>query len=300
MAVVDDFYKGRDLPLKVDCPVFYIHASEETKTLATVEAVVRWLLEQQADRDTLLLGIGGGIVTDIAGLAASIYKRGMPYGLIPTTLLAQVDAAIGGKCGVNFDGYKNVLGCFSGPQFIYIDPSLTATLQPRQTRCGAAEMLKTFLIADAGAFDEAVRYFASGRRDEAQLEALVKRAVGIKCRIVEDDPFDRGGRHVLNLGHTFAHAIEKCTREYLHGEAVAIGIVKACEMSVKEGLLRPEAAQAIERGLSLAGLPTTCPAAGRELQNAILQDKKRSGATLKYILLEDIGKPLIWEQSVTA
>jgi len=298
LAVVDDFFKDSTL-FRPDCPTFYVHSSEEAKSLATVEAVAGWLLEQEADRDTFLLGVGGGIVTDLTGLVASLYKRGMPYGLIPTTLLAQVDASIGGKCGVNFCGYKNILGTFGEPEFIYIDPQLTATLPLRQFRCGVAEMLKTFLLADADSYRAAVRFFAEGGTDGKQLETLVRRAVQIKQQIVEEDPYDRGRRHILNLGHTFAHAIEKCTNRYLHGEAVAIGIVMACEESVKEGLMSGETARLIKNDLASAGLPTCCEVSPTDLWKAALQDKKRSGDKVKLILLEDIGKPVIWEQSVT-
>lgn len=298
MAVVDDCFKDSPL-LKLDCPVHYVHASEKAKSLATVEAIAERLLSLEADRDTFLLGIGGGVVTDITGLVASLYKRGMPFGLIPTTLLSQVDAAVGGKCGVNFRGYKNVLGCFAEPEFVFIDPQLTATLPSRQLRCGAAEMLKTFLLADAEGYKAAVRHFSSPAGDPAELDALVRRAVRIKQQIVEEDPFDRGRRHLLNLGHTFAHAIEKCTDRYLHGEAVAIGIVKACEVSVKKGLLPQATADEVTRDLACAGLPTACEVSEADLWKAILQDKKRSGDRQKLILLQDIGKPVIWEQSVT-
>ena len=299
VAVVDDFFKSSRFP-KPPCPVYYVHASEQAKSLRTVESIVRWLLEQEAGRDTLLLGIGGGIVTDLVGLTASIYKRGMPYGLVPTTLLAQVDASIGGKCGVNFDGFKNILGCFAGAEFVYIDPKLTATLPDRQLRCGAAEMIKTFLLADAESYAAAVRCFSRGTPEPDILDTLVRRAVQIKSSIVAEDYQDRGRRHILNLGHTFAHAIEKCSDLYLHGEAVAIGISMACDESVKEGLLQPATAAAIKKDLYSVGLPTECDIPAAQLMKAILQDKKRSGDKQKFILLEDIGKPVIWERSVSA
>lgn len=299
MAVVDDFFKGGSHPLP-DCPIFYVHACEEAKSLSTVESIVRWLISHEADRDTLLLGIGGGVVTDLVGLVASIYKRGMPYGLVPTTLLAQVDAAVGGKCGVNFDGYKNMLGCYGEPEFVYIDPRLTSTLPPRQMLCGAAEMIKNFLLADGESYRKAVSLFSEGKSDGASLDVLIRRAVQIKRNIVAEDFFDRGRRHILNLGHTFAHAIEKCSGRFLHGEAVAIGIAMACDESVKEGLLPLSKAVSIKRDLASVGLPTECDIPAPELMKALLQDKKRICGKLKLILLEDIGKPVIWERSVTA
>lgn len=299
MAVVDDWFKDNPV-FQLDCPVIYVHAGEEAKTLATVEKIVRDLMSLESDRDTFLLGIGGGIITDLTGFVASIYKRGLHYGLIPTTLLAQVDAALGGKSGVNFDHFKNVLGSFSEADFVCIDPQLTATLPRREMLCGAAEMLKTFLIADGKAFEEAVRFFAGDRNDSEELLALVRRAVEIKADIVSRDPYDRGERMKLNLGHTFAHAIEKCSGKYLHGEAVAIGIVMAAELSVEKGFLRKEDAETIRKAFESVGLPVVCELPQVDILKAIRQDKKRSGETQKFILPTSIGSVMIWETSVTA
>jgi 3-dehydroquinate synthase len=281
------------------CPILWVTASEQEKTLATVERLITQLLERQADRDTFLIGVGGGITTDITGFTAAIYKRGLRFGLVPTTLLAQVDAAIGGKNGVNFDRYKNMVGTFRQAEFVYIDTDFLQTLTPRELRCGAAEMLKTFLLADARAYEEAVRVF-QGPQPVQVPERLVRRAAEIKYSLVEQDPEDHGVRQLLNLGHTFGHAIEKCSTQYEHGEAVAIGIVMAARMACEKGLMRPEEAQRIRADFVSVGLPVEPPVPEEQLRAAILQDKKRSGSTLKFVLPETIGHARLWEESVTA
>ena len=299
VLIADDRFRGSGPVEAWGCPVLWIHASETDKTLATVERLVAELLSLEADRDTMLVGVGGGVTTDITGFVAAVYKRGLRFGFVPTTLLAQVDAAIGGKNGVNFDRYKNMVGTFRLPEFVYIDTDVLTTLSPRELRCGAAEMLKTFLLADADAYTRAVAHF-SGQHPERVPTALVRRAAEIKCQFVEQDPEDRGVRRLLNLGHTFGHAIEKCSSQYLHGEAVAIGIVMAAEMAVREGLMTAEDAARIRADFQAVGLPVEPPVPEAELRAAMLQDKKRTGGTLRFVLPETIGKARLWECSVTA
>lgn len=299
VVIADDFFRGKGIVEGWGRPVIWIHASEEEKSMATVERLTRQLLELEADRDTLLLGLGGGIVTDITGFTAAIYKRGIPFALVPTTLLAQVDAAIGGKNGVNFDRYKNILGTFRQAEFVYIDTGFLHTLPLRQLRCGAAEMLKTFLLADAEAYEAAVRHF-SGPDSQRVPASLVRRAGEIKWNLVEQDPEDHGVRRLLNLGHTFGHAIEKCSSQFEHGEAVAIGIAMAAEMAVGKGVMSAGDAARIRSDLQACGLPVNPPVPAEELHQAILQDKKRSGGKLRFILPETIGKATIWEESVSA
>lgn len=299
VVIADDFFRGKGIVEGWGRPVIWIHASEEEKCMATVERLTRQLLELEADRDTLLLGLGGGIVTDITGFTAAIYKRGIPFALVPTTLLAQVDAAIGGKNGVNFDRYKNILGTFRQAEFVYIDTDFLHTLPLRQLRCGAAEMLKTFLLADAEAYEAAVRHF-SGLDSQRVPASLVRRAGEIKSNLVEQDPEDHGVRRLLNLGHTFGHAIEKCSSQFEHGEAVAIGIAMAAEMAVGKGVMSAGDAARIRSDLQACGLPVDPPVPVEELHKAILQDKKRSGGKLRFILPETIGKATIWEESVSA
>ena len=205
--------------------VIGLKTSEERKTMDTAVWVTERLLEADASRGALVLAIGGGITTDIAGFAASMYKRGIRYANIPTTLLAQVDAAIGGKTGVNLHGYKNMLGAFHMPEFTFLTASVLETLPEKELRCGLAEMLKTFLIGDADAYARAVssRFSAKildgqdknglpSRKNAKIQDELIFRAASIKADIVRRDPLEHGERAVLNLGHTFGHAIEHCSK----------------------------------------------------------------------------------------
>lgn len=299
IVIADDFFRDSPVPAAWGCPVLWVHASEQEKTLATIERLTARLLELQAGRDTMLIGLGGGIVTDLTGFLAGIYKRGVRFGLVPTTLLAQVDAAIGGKNGVNFDRYKNMLGTFRTAEFVYIDTDFLQTLPRRELLCGAAEMLKTFILADAKAYDEAVACLR-GAHPEQIPTRLVRRAGEIKCDFVEQDPEDHGVRQLLNLGHTFGHAIEKCCNGIEHGEAVAIGIVMASEMAVGKELMDPGEAERIREDFRAIGLLVETPVPVEELQAAMLQDKKRTEGTIHYVLPERIGKATLWEESVTA
>ena len=298
VVIADEFFRNHPVLANWGCPVLWVHATEEEKTLATVERLTTQLIDLQADRTTFLLGVGGGITTDIVGFTAAIFKRGLSFGLVPTTLLAQVDASIGGKNGVNFDRYKNMLGTFRQPEFVYIDTDFLQTLPLRQLRCGAAEMLKTFLLADKRAYEEAVKVFRAEKPQVPQW--LVGRAGEIKQALVAQDPEDHGVRRLLNLGHTFGHAIEKCSTQYEHGEAVAIGIALAARMAVEKGLMATEEADRIVDDLRAVGLPVEPPVSAEELRSAILQDKKRTGERLWFVLPETIGKATLWEESVTA
>lgn len=298
VVIADEFFRDHPVLASWGCPVLWVHASEEEKTLATVERLTTQLFDLQADRTTFLLGVGGGITTDLVGFTAAIFKRGLPFGFVPTTLLAQVDASIGGKNGVNFDRYKNMLGTFRQPEFVYIDTDFLQTLPLRQLRCGAAEMLKTFLLADKRAYEEAVKVFRAEKPQVPQW--LVGRAGEIKQALVAQDPEDYGVRRLLNLGHTFGHAIEKCSTQYEHGEAVAIGIALAARMAVEKGLMATEEADRIVDDLRAVGLPVEPPVSAEELRSAILQDKKRTGERLWFVLPETIGKATLWEESVTA
>ena len=194
-------------------PLLAIVADEEHKNMDTVLGICRWLLECGADRDAVVYAVGGGVTTDMAGFAASIYKRGVRYVNYPTTLLCQVDAGIGGKTGVNLDGYKNILGVINFPLETRILPQALETLPERELRSGAAEMLKTFIIKDGGNYRKAVEALSRDKVDTDELAPLIEAAAQVKREIVAQDPTEKGLRRVLNLGHTFAHAIE-C---YQHG-----------------------------------------------------------------------------------
>ena len=263
-----------------------IDTSEKAKSMDTVLCICKWLMEEGASRKALVIAVGGGITTDMVGFAASIYKRGIRYANVPTTLLAQVDAAIGGKTGVNLDGYKNMLGVIVQPQFTYICPEPLRTLPEREYRSGLAEMLKTFIIADADAYRQAL----SGVDGE-----LIARAAAIKAEIVGRDPFEQGERAKLNLGHTFAHAIEHEARvkgeDITHGEAVAIGIIMAAEMAEREGVAEKGLAARLKADFESLGLPTECPYGN--LEEAMEKDKKAEGGKVKFVLPVTIGNVII-------
>lgn len=262
--------------------VIGLKTSEELKTMETAVWVTERLLEADASRGALVLAIGGGITTDIAGFAASMYKRGIRYANIPTTLLAQVDAAIGGKTGVNLHGFKNMLGAFHMPEFTFLTSSVLETLPEKELRCGLAEMLKTFLIGDADAY---VKCIAGGITNN-----LIFRAASIKADIVRRDPLEHGERAVLNLGHTFGHAIEHCSSGSIaHGEAVGMGIILAARFSEGLGLAQKGLAARLQEDFQRVGLETACPYGIDELASAMKKDKKDG----RFILLKGIGQPVI-------
>lgn len=277
-----------------------LETSESGKTLDTVMAICRWLLEAGADRRTLLVALGGGITTDMAGFAASIYKRGIRFAYIPTTLLAQVDAAIGGKTGVNFLDLKNMLGVIRQPEWTWICPEPLQTLPGRYFRSGAAEMLKTFLLGDAAHYAPAVSTLSALYRKEcdlsnreAELEELIAAAAAVKAAVVGRDPFEKGERRKLNLGHTFAHGLETRARQtgkdLTHGEAVAIGMVLAARLSERMGLAEPGLAARLKADFEACGLPTESPFGLDLLAEAMKKDKKADGGIVHFILPVAVG-----------
>ena len=213
--------------------------SEQLKTLQTAQEMIRELLARGADRKSFLVGAGGGVLTDIVGFVASVYMRGIRFAFIPTTLLAQVDAAIGGKNGVDLDDYKNIIGRISQPEWTCRDMSFLKTLPQAEWRNGLAEMLKTFILFDAQAYADTVLLFSQIFRNgteldpglAGQLKRLTDRCAGYKMEVVRRDEFESGERRLLNLGHTYAHAVEKCSCEQIpHGQAVAVGMIYAAEI----------------------------------------------------------------------
>ncbi|MBR6055516.1 MAG: 3-dehydroquinate synthase [Bacteroidales bacterium] len=229
---------------------YVLEASEGTKNIDTVMAIERAMMEAGVSRGGLVLSMGGGITTDIGGFAACIYKRGVRFANVPTTLLAMVDAAIGGKTGVNLDGYKNMVGLIHQPEFVYIDPSFLKTLPEREIRCGLAELLKTFLLADAALFEEAVAALPE------VLPEHILAAGRIKAQIVEEDPFEHGRRTILNLGHTFAHAIEKLSA----ADASVANVPVDAPGSRVSVVAAPVTSPAAPSGTSLATPPATSAA----------------------------------------
>ena len=278
--------------------VSLLDASEENKTLSTVERIAGDMLGAGADRSVFVLGVGGGITTDIAGFAASVYKRGVRFAFVPTTLLAQVDAAIGGKNGVNFLSYKNMLGTIRQPEFTYIYPGPLKSLTRHAFLDGVAEMLKTFMIADAPAYCAAVERLGTSDCVSGDLSA---RAAEIKAGIVEQDPEEHGLRRVLNLGHTFAHAVEKLSGgKWSHGAAVSVGMVAAARLAESlGGKVRDIGGRPFYCAAGLAGrmvsdfeavgLPAVCPYSPGDMAEAVSKDKKADGDGIIFILPADVG-----------
>lgn len=268
---------------------------EASKTLASVELVYDGLLESGADRGTFVVAVGGGVVCDVAGFAASTYLRGLPFGFVPTTLLAQVDAGIGGKNGVDFRGYKNLVGVFQQPRFVLCDPGLLRTLPPRETANGLAELVKTAAVGGPDLFAE-----IEGSPDKALAldpgltARAVHEALRIKAAVVEADERESGGRRVLNFGHTLGHALE-AVAGLAHGEAVAAGMIFAAGLSVRRGLLAARDRDRIAALLGRLGLPTDVAAPPAALIDAVRKDKKRTGEAVQFVFLEAIGRPLVRE-----
>ena len=267
-----------------------IGLGEQAKNLTTLEKVYTQLMEMGADRSTFLLGIGGGIVTDITGFVGATYMRGVDFAFIPTTLLAQVDASVGGKNGVNVGGFKNMVGTFCQPNFVICDTTKIASLSDREFAAGIAEIIKAAIIADSNLFALLEGSdFASLRSDSQLLSDVVEAALKVKIDVVAADEREKGLRRVLNLGHTIAHAIEKSTRNYNHGEAVAIGICCVAEVAAKMGKLTTAEQRRIKALCSRYNLPTELPEQMSKLLKAIRKDKKRDGDSLHIILPTAIG-----------
>ena len=304
-------------------PTIFFEGGEQNKLLENVSYLATSLLEAGADRDAMIIGVGGGITTDITGFTASIYKRGVKFAFVPTTLLAQVDASIGGKNGVNLHSYKNILGTISQPEWVFICPQLLGTLPEEEFKAGIAEVLKTFILFDKQMYSTAVEYFSQvaqkycNREDknttygeiavEHNLELLTEiigKCARYKSGVVERDEFEKGERRLLNLGHTFAHSIEKLTQgEVSHGYAVSIGMVIAAQIAQAMGAAQEGFAQTLAEDLRSCGLPATlqeCTATAHlkmgELAQAIRKDKKVHGNNIHFILpkgLEDVEDILV-------
>ncbi len=271
-----------------------IGLGETSKTIHTLDMIYRQLIELEADRKTFILGIGGGIVTDIAGFVASTYMRGVEFGFVSTSLLGQVDASVGGKNGVNMDGYKNMIGTFNQPRFVICDVSMLHTLSQREFRTGLAEIIKAAIIADKALFEKLEECdFSSLANDRELLSEIVYRAIKVKADIVERDERETGDRRKLNLGHTMAHAIEKCSSKLNHGEAVAVGLKMIAEAATKEGILKEEDKQRIEALLLRAGFILEPPVELRELLKAVKKDKKSEGDSIHIVLPTSIGDCMV-------
>jgi 3-dehydroquinate synthase len=286
---VNGFYQNNFPPH----PVITLEAGEKIKNLDTVRHIYEKLIEFDVDRSTVIVGIGGGIVCDITGFAASTFLRGITFGFVSTTLLSQVDASVGGKNGVNFQGYKNMIGVFNQPEFVICDLNLLSTLPEQEVLCGLAEIVKHAAIGDADLFEYLEEHYQKALTlDSPVIQRLVYDSVVLKSAIVNRDEKEKGERRKLNFGHTFGHAIEKTTG-VRHGEAVSAGMIMASELSVKKGYLQAKNARRIKRLLENLKLPTRLPADGKTVVDALKKDKKRKGDRIYFVFLEDMGKSFV-------
>lgn len=281
-----------------DLSVHELVANESHKTLEVVAAMYEVMLGAKHERNSPVIALGGGVIGDVAGFAAATYKRGAPVIQVPTTLLAMVDASIGGKTGVNLsapsgDLVKNVVGAFWQPVAVLIDPEVLRTLDPRDFHCGLAECVKHALIADVDLLTFIADHAAAlGDLDMDALTELIDRSARIKVAIVEEDERESGRRALLNLGHTFAHAIETVPElDLKHGEAVAIGLAAAMHCSVKTGRMEPAQEQSVTSLLELLDLPTQMPRSvdALRLLKTMEHDKKMSGGKLRLVLPIGLG-----------
>jgi len=276
-----------------------ISAGEEYKTFDTVIHLLDLMTKYNIDRHCALIALGGGVIGDIVGFAASIYMRGIPFVQIPTTLLSQVDSSIGGKTGVNHSRGKNLIGSFYQPSLVWINTNFLNTLPQKEFLCGIAEILKAALIKDIHLFQYLDKNTNQIYAKNAEaLLYIIEKSCTIKKNIIELDEREKGLRQILNFGHTFGHALEVCTqyKKYSHGEAVSIGIIKAIELSIKNGFCSENEMDKITSLINKLGLPTKFPKIDNDLiSKAISIDKKKKGQLINFVFLNKIGQVQVRE-----
>ena len=280
------------------CEVVEIGTGEKVKTLERVREIYQRLTEIEADRSSFIVGIGGGVVCDIAGFVASTYMRGVDFGFVSTTLLSQVDASVGGKNGVNLGGYKNMVGVFNQPKFVICDMNLLKTLPERELLSGFGEIVKHATIEDPRLFSYLEENYEKALKLDLQvIKRLVSDSIVIKSSVVNRDEKETGERRKLNFGHTFGHAIEKTTG-ISHGEAVSAGMVIASKLSRQMGYLSIEEAEKIVT--LLKNLKLACPIqiAHSGVLDALKKDKKRNGSSIYFVLLRAIGEAVVEKISI--
>ena len=269
--------------------VVTIPDGEEYKTLETVESILNECFEHKLDRKSLLIAFGGGVIGDMTGFTASLYQRGIDFIQIPTTLLSQVDASVGGKTGVNNKYGKNLIGAFYQPKAVYIDPTFLKTLPPREFAAGIAEIVKMAVMFDKSYFEFLQN---ADFKNEETLKEVIKKSVELKARVVNQDEKEAGIRAVLNYGHTFGHVVENETnyRTYLHGEAVAIGIVMANALAVELGMFTQKEETQVKEFLEKSSLPTSYVIEDADDFYAhFFLDKKSAKGSIKFILPQGMG-----------
>lgn len=277
-----------------DAPILAVEPGETAKSLASLGRVLDFLAESKLDRGGVVFAVGGGVIGDLGGFAAAAWLRGVDFFQVPTTLLAMVDSSVGGKTGINIAAGKNLVGAFHQPRAVYIATGLLATLPAREFAAGMAEVIKYGLLGDAALFDDLEKEALTV--SSASLAGVIRRCCAIKARIVEADEREtakEGGRALLNLGHTFGHAIENAAGygEYLHGEAVAIGLCAAVRLSEKLGYVSVADVTRVERVVTAHALPVRLrvPIAYGALHGAMLRDKKVRAGGLRFVVLRQLG-----------
>jgi len=296
--IVDENTKKHCLPIleKIIDRQYYpieIHSGEIHKTLQTSESLWEALINYQADRSSLIINLGGGVIGDMGGFVAASYMRGIPFIQIPTTLLSQVDASIGGKLGIDFKNYKNLVGLFQNPNMVWVNTQFLKTLDPRELKSGFAEVLKHGLIQSKTLWDKVKN--KSLNFSDADWDNIVFESIQIKNNVVSQDPTEQGLRKILNFGHTIGHAIESfylgTDKQLLHGEAIAIGMICEAYLSYKENLISKEALQEIQDAIKNVfhfekGLKIATP----QIIDNMSKDKKNRDGKILFSLLEGIGK----------
>ena len=264
----------------------FVHKSrEQHKNLETYGELMGLLARSGMTRSDLLISLGGGVTGDLTGFAAATWQRGVDFVQIPTSLLAMVDSSVGGKTAVNLPEGKNLVGAFWQPLLVLCDPALLESLPREELRCGSAEELKCAVLRDESLFDALAADPALAASEE-----VIRRCVQIKRDLVEEDEFDRGSRRLLNLGHSFGHAVEACSGyEILHGQAVAIGMAMIARAAAEKGICTFAVAEKIRAGIRALSLPTETEIPAAALLEALLRDKKRSGDTMNLVVPERIG-----------
>lgn len=286
----------------IEAPALILPAGEATKSWSHLGEAVEWLIAQRIERKDLVIALGGGVIGDLAGFAAAILRRGVRFVQIPTSLLAQVDSSVGGKTGINSPQGKNLIGAFHQPALVLADIDVLATLSPRDFRAGYGEVAKYGLLGDESFFDwlEAAGPMLS--RDPAALQRAVHHSVAMKAGIVQRDETEQGERALLNLGHTFGHALESATGysdRLLHGEGVAVGCTLAFELSARMGLCSQEAPSRVSAHFAAMGLPSRIAQIPGDLPDdaaliALMgQDKKVRDGKLRFILARGIGQSFV-------
>lgn len=292
IIITDTYVKNHYHHLFPEHRLIELVSGEHAKSFDTIKEIYTKLLDYEADRSTFLVGIGGGVVCDLAGFTASTYMRGLKFGFVATSLVAQVDASVGGKNAINFQGYKNLVGTFSQPRFVICDLDLLVTLPEKEILNGLAEISKHALIADPELFSFLEHHFE--KRDSGMdrdfFRRVVRDSIAVKTAVVQRDERESGERRILNFGHTLGHAIEKTT-QLSHGEAISLGMAFAVRYSERKKKLEKRASERILSLLNKMKFPLDSVFDKKKALAALRKDKKREADRIHFVFLKDIGIP---------